>query len=123
MRLSVVRVSVFFFQAEDGIRDDLVTGVQTCALPICVAAALDSSRLVTLMGPGGVGKTRLALDVAARVQSRFSGRAWWVELAPVARDDMAAQAIADAVGARDAPAWIWWSPLPRGSRSTPRSSS
>src|SRR5258708_17171451 len=26
---------VFFFQAEDGIRDDLVTGVQTCALPIC----------------------------------------------------------------------------------------
>src|SRR5258708_18234530 len=29
-----VGVSVFFFQAEDGIRDDLVTGVQTCALPI-----------------------------------------------------------------------------------------
>ena len=35
-------VFFFFFQAEDGIRDDLVTGVQTCALPICpflVAAA------------------------------------------------------------------------------------
>src|SRR5258708_17207671 len=35
-------VCVFFFQAEDGIRDDLVTGVQTCALPIssvvCLAA-------------------------------------------------------------------------------------
>src|SRR5438552_8325822 len=29
----------FFFQAEDGIRDDLVTGVQTCALPISVASA------------------------------------------------------------------------------------
>src|SRR5258708_16837754 len=29
------RCSFFFFQAEDGIRDDLVTGVQTCALPIC----------------------------------------------------------------------------------------
>src|SRR5258708_12817399 len=27
----------FFFKAEDGIRDDLVTGVQTCALPICLA--------------------------------------------------------------------------------------
>ena len=27
---------IFFFQAEDGIRDDLVTGVQTCALPILV---------------------------------------------------------------------------------------
>src|SRR5258708_24681098 len=30
----MVAISVFFFQAEDGIRDDLVTGVQTCALPI-----------------------------------------------------------------------------------------
>src|SRR5205823_7509866 len=29
------RQTVFFFQAEDGIRDKLVTGVQTCALPIC----------------------------------------------------------------------------------------
>src|SRR5258708_23922340 len=29
-------VFFFFFQAEDGIRDDLVTGVQTCALPICL---------------------------------------------------------------------------------------
>src|SRR5687767_15299501 len=31
----------FFFQAEDGIRDKLVTGVQTCALPICRRHALD----------------------------------------------------------------------------------
>src|SRR5438552_6785483 len=31
-------VGVFFFQAEDGIRDDLVTGVQTCALPISPGA-------------------------------------------------------------------------------------
>src|SRR5258708_3178138 len=30
----------FFFQAEDGIRDDLVTGVQTCALPICVSQVI-----------------------------------------------------------------------------------
>src|SRR2546427_7106985 len=32
-------VDFFFFQAEDGIRDLTVTGVQTCALPICVDAA------------------------------------------------------------------------------------
>jgi len=67
-----------------------------------VTAALNSSRLVTLMGPGGVGKSRLALAVAAQLQARFGGRAWWVELAPVTRDDMATQAIADAIGARDA---------------------
>ena len=30
----------FFFQAEDGIRDHCVTGVQTCALPICIQAKL-----------------------------------------------------------------------------------
>src|SRR5207244_5356262 len=35
---------VFFFQAEDGIRDDLVTGVQTCALPISVPQALNRLR-------------------------------------------------------------------------------
>src|SRR5258708_13347347 len=41
-RIAVVGVFVFFFffQAEDGIRDDLVTGVQTCALPICRTASV-----------------------------------------------------------------------------------
>src|SRR5258708_15566205 len=43
-----VQTCVFFFQAEDGIRDDLVTGVQTCALPISCSskacAATPSSR-------------------------------------------------------------------------------
>src|SRR5205823_10978365 len=39
--------TLFFFQAEDGIRDKLVTGVQTCALPICGVrrAAVEDRRL------------------------------------------------------------------------------
>src|SRR5688500_19340525 len=37
---SSVFVFVFFFQAEDGIRDYKVTGVQTCALPICIQPAV-----------------------------------------------------------------------------------
>ena len=37
-------IVIFFFQAEDGIRDKMVTGVQTCALPI-----LESSSQVTIM--------------------------------------------------------------------------
>src|SRR5437762_12851937 len=37
----------FFFQAEDGIRDTSVTGVQTCALPICLPYASKSPRLTT----------------------------------------------------------------------------
>ena len=38
---SYIRNSWFFFQAEDGIRDRDVTGVQTCALPICLAGNVD----------------------------------------------------------------------------------
>src|SRR5207244_8334674 len=38
----------FFFQAEDGIRDDLVTGVQTCALPISNCAKFSSGTATTL---------------------------------------------------------------------------
>src|SRR5205823_11236105 len=41
----------FFFQAEDGIRDKLVTGVQTCALPILVIAVVEGQRyLVSMLG-------------------------------------------------------------------------
>src|SRR5207245_11466638 len=38
---------LFFFQAEDGIRDATVTGVQTCALPISISPAITSKRLLT----------------------------------------------------------------------------
>lgn len=41
------------------------------------------SRLVTLTGAGGIGKTRLALEVAQRLAGRFANGAWYVELAPV----------------------------------------
>src|SRR5256886_2175468 len=47
---NVSRFWFFFFQAEDGIRDLTVTGVQTCALPICVAAG---SHTVVLSGVAG----------------------------------------------------------------------
>src|SRR3954454_21862464 len=49
-----------------------------------VAALLAECRRVTVTGPGGAGKTRLAGEVARRVASRFADGAWLVELAPVA---------------------------------------
>ena len=57
------------------------------------AAALAQARLVTLTGPGGVGKTRLALQVAGQLAPRFRDGTWLCELAPV-RD---AAAVDDAV--------------------------
>ncbi|MGN6176060.1 MAG: DUF4062 domain-containing protein, partial [Streptosporangiaceae bacterium] len=47
------------------------------------AAALGEARVVTLTGPGGVGKTRLALQAATQVAGRFGDGGWLCELAPV----------------------------------------
>jgi predicted ATPase len=60
-----------------------------------VAKALGDARVVTLTGVGGVGKTRLAVQVAAELLPRFSDGAWLVELAAV-RDP---ERVADSVGA------------------------
>src|SRR2546426_8904268 len=46
-------VVFFFFQAEDGIRDYKVTGVQTCALPICVQPAAGTAGGASRLGPAG----------------------------------------------------------------------
>jgi MoxR-like ATPase len=48
-----------------------------------VAGLLAEHRLVTVTGPGGSGKTRLAGEVARRVAGRFADGAWLAELAPV----------------------------------------
>src|SRR5438034_2379749 len=47
------RFIFFFFQAEDGIRDHCVTGVQTCALPICTNIKLYGGELRYAIVPGG----------------------------------------------------------------------
>lgn len=55
---------------------------------------LTRSRLVTLTGPGGVGKTRLALQIAETVSRAFNGGVWLVELASVSDPANVAEAIA-----------------------------
>jgi non-specific serine/threonine protein kinase len=68
-----------------------------------VSRALRTAGLVTLVGTGGVGKTRLALHTAAAIEADYAYGAWLVELAPVGDPARVTVAIADALGVRERP--------------------
>ncbi|MGD2078261.1 MAG: adenylate/guanylate cyclase domain-containing protein, partial [Chloroflexota bacterium] len=59
---------------------------------------LEQTRLLTIVGPGGIGKSRLSLELAANVANQFDHGAFFVPLAPVATADLAAEAIAESIG-------------------------
>ncbi|WP_082523258.1 BTAD domain-containing putative transcriptional regulator [Geodermatophilus sp. Leaf369] len=65
-----------------------------------VADRLDRGRLVTLLGPGGAGKTRLAQEVARQRESATQDGVWWVELAPLGEPRQLPAAVLTAVGQR-----------------------
>jgi predicted ATPase/DNA-binding CsgD family transcriptional regulator len=68
-----------------------------------VAGQLGQYRLVTVTGPGGAGKTRLAGEVARQVSGRFADGVWLAELASVRDPAQVAAAVAAALGIRDLP--------------------
>ncbi|UCF28098.1 MAG: tetratricopeptide repeat protein [Chloroflexota bacterium] len=63
---------------------------------------LMNSRLLTLAGAGGTGKTRLAIQVANEIQGMFNDGIWWVELADLADSNLVPQAAAKALRVREA---------------------
>ena len=63
--------------------------------------ARPGSRLVTLTGAGGIGKTRLAVQAAAGLADEFPDGLWWAGLAPVGRGEEVLGAIAQVVGVRE----------------------
>jgi predicted ATPase len=68
-----------------------------------VASLLDKYRLVTVTGPGGSGKTRLAGEAAREVAARFADGVWLAELAPVRDPAQVAAVVAGALGVREQP--------------------
>ena len=65
-----------------------------------VRELLQGTRLLTLTGAGGSGKTRLALEVAGRLGSHYPDGVAWVELAPLSNPELVPHHVADALGVR-----------------------
>ena len=59
------------------------------------------SRVVTLTGVGGVGKTRLALRAATEMQQEFSDGAWLIELSELSDSSLMTEVVASGLGLRD----------------------
>jgi predicted ATPase/DNA-binding SARP family transcriptional activator len=69
-----------------------------------VAGFLQTLRLVTLTGSGGVGKTRLAIAVAEQTAAEYTDGVWFVDLAPLSNPALIAQAVASTLGIHEEPA-------------------
>jgi predicted ATPase/DNA-binding CsgD family transcriptional regulator len=66
-------------------------------------SALATTRVLTVTGAGGCGKTRLALQAACAAPDSFLDGVWWVELAPLADEALVAATVAAALGVRALP--------------------
>ena len=121
-------------RAKDLVLPDRASGVSTSPLPLArynlpaqtllfigrsreiaeVKQLLGTSRLLTLTGTGGTGKTRLALRVAAEVAEMFADGVCFVDLAPLSDHTMVAKTIAGALGMLENPSDPLTDTLKRG---------
>lgn len=81
----------------------LTTFVGRGAQMVEIRDLLTENRLVTLTGAGGAGKTRLAIEVAARMASHFPNGIWYTDLAPITHPEVVPVAVARALGLPDQP--------------------
>ncbi|HET9588054.1 MAG TPA: tetratricopeptide repeat protein [Anaerolineales bacterium] len=72
-----------------------------------VKRLLSGTRLLTLMGAGGIGKTRLANQAAAELSGSYTDGIWWVELAPLKDPVLVPQTMAQVLAVRESPSQSW----------------
>lgn len=68
-----------------------------------IGRLLATGAVITLTGPGGSGKTRIALEAAQRLPDDFLDQPWWVDLASLGSGELVAGAVATAIGLRGRP--------------------
>ena len=68
-----------------------------------ITSLAEQARLITLTGPGGIGKTSLAIEVARAIEARHSDGAWFVPMADIADPDQLMSAVAHRLGLLDGP--------------------
>jgi predicted ATPase/DNA-binding XRE family transcriptional regulator len=96
-----VDLTVFERQPALPIPPTALVGRESQVAAVCALLRQSSTRLLTLTGPGGVGKTRLALAVATEVAGDFADGVGWVDLAPLRDPALVATAVARALGVRE----------------------
>jgi predicted ATPase/DNA-binding SARP family transcriptional activator len=108
VRLAVLRGEIvpaaadrFGSQRRSNLRSSLTSFIGRDAEVARVSELLATGRLVTVLGPGGAGKTRFASEVTRQWISRRSDGVWLVELAPVSDETAIAQAMLGALGQLD----------------------
>ncbi|MEO6349035.1 MAG: hypothetical protein ABIP53_00070, partial [Candidatus Limnocylindrales bacterium] len=105
-RHSVEQPSVFFSERSSaarisGLPDELTSFIGRADEVARVKELLAEARLLTLVGVGGCGKTRLALQSAVAVAGLFADGAWWVELAAYEDVDLLPGAVSFVLGLRE----------------------
>ncbi len=68
---------------------------------VCTLLEGENVRLLTLVGPPGIGKTRLSLQVASDLQPHFADGVFFVELAPITQPNLVVATIAQALGVKE----------------------
>jgi predicted ATPase/class 3 adenylate cyclase/DNA-binding XRE family transcriptional regulator len=80
-------------------------GREQAIATVCGLLRRADVRLVTLTGPGGMGKTRLALQAAAELLDDYEDGVWFVNLAPISDPALVAATVAQALGVRERGGW------------------